>query len=99
HWATAQIPPDSHIIAFSLAQTMEHESELETHNLYVLDPAGKEALVNSGRPAYMLINVASVERQWAGRSPDENLQWLRDEAGLTTLGEIAGYTLYRVGDG
>lgn len=99
HWATAQIPPDSHIIAFSLAQTMEHESELETHNLYVLDPAGMEALVNSGRPVYMLINVASVERQWAGRSPAENLQWLRDEAGLTTLGEIAGYTLYRVGDG
>ncbi len=96
-WLEAQVPPNARVIAFGLALTLAHESELETINIYYPTPAELEALLEDDRPLYLLLEVENVESQWAGRSPTENYHWLRDNPGLTEIGRNGAYTLFRIG--
>ena len=92
----AQMPPHARLLTFNLTSTFRHYSRIETLELYELNAADLSGLLADRRPAYLLLDVASVETQWAGHPPAENYHWLRDGPGLVRLDAFAEYTLFQV---
>ena len=97
-WVESQTPPSARLFTFNLTLTFQHESSLETHELYGVTPDDLADLLADGRPAYLLIDVANVETQWQGQSPSVNYHWLRDQQILSEIGKSSGYTLFLVGE-
>jgi hypothetical protein len=96
-WVEQQAPQGARLLTFGLTSTFQHESALETKELFALTPDDLASLLADGHLTFLLIDVASVESQWQGRSPSINYRWLRDQAGLEELGKLRAYTLFRVG--
>ncbi len=92
----AATPPGARLLTFQLTSTFAHYSRLETHELWALTEADFAALLAESTPTYLLIDVANVESQWAGRSPERNYHWLRDGPGLDPLGQFGAYQLFAV---
>ena len=93
---TAQAPPQTQLLTFSLTDTFAYYSGLDTYELYALDTSQVAALAADGRPTLLLIDVNNVESQWLGRAPSDNYHWLRDGPGLDRLGQYQSYTLFKV---
>lgn len=96
-WAADQVPPDAHLVTFGLTLTLEHESDLEVHEIFFMTPADLAALLTDKRPVYLLLDVNGVESQWVDRAPSHNYYWLRDGPGLIQIGRRGQYTLFAVG--
>jgi hypothetical protein len=96
-WVEQQAPEGARLLTFGLTSTFQHESELETRELFRLTPEDLASIVADGHPTFLLLDVESVEGQWQGRSPSINFRWLRDQAGLEELGKMRAYTLFKVG--
>jgi hypothetical protein len=69
---------------------------LDAYELWALTDADLAQLTAGGPPLYLLVEVASVETQWAALSPGVNYAWLRDGPGLTLLGVYDDYQLFAV---
>ncbi|MCZ7545185.1 MAG: hypothetical protein M5R40_17415 [Anaerolineae bacterium] len=96
-WVEMQAPADARVITLGLTPLMQYYSALEAFDLYALSEADLAALFASERPAYLLLDVANVETQWRGRTPQETYHRLRDGPGLAAVGQRGPYTLFRVG--
>jgi hypothetical protein len=96
-WVESQTPANAQVLTFGPTLTFRHYGQRETLELFELSPAELPAALATGRPTYLLLDVANVEEQWAGRAPADDYHWLRDGPGLTPLGERQTLTLYRVG--
>jgi len=92
----AQTPLGARLLTFGLTLAFDYYSRLETYELYRLSEADLLRLSAGPEPAFLLLNIASIERQWQGRSPALNYHWLRDHAGLDRLAEYPPYSLYAV---
>lgn len=95
-WVEQQTPAGARLLTFGLTATFQHESDLETQELFALTPDDLASLLADGRSTFLLVDVASIEGQWQGRSPSINYRWLRDQAGLDELGKTRAYTLFGV---
>jgi hypothetical protein len=95
-WVETQTPPSARLLTFNMTLTFQHESSLETIELYGVTPDDLADLLADGRPAYVLVDVSSIETQWQGQSPSVNYHWLRDQRGLLELGKNRSYTLFQV---
>ena len=95
-WVENQTPPSARLLTFNMTLTFQHESSLETIELYGVTPDDLADLLADGRPAYVLVDVSSIETQWQGQSPLVNYHWLRDQRGLLELGKNRSYTLFQV---
>ena len=95
-WTEARLPPGARLITFNLTSTFRRYSPLETFELYE-QPDSLTAIVRSGPPVFLLVDVSSVEGQWRDRSPGKNFRWLERGPGLTAIGAQRGFTLFRVG--
>lgn len=84
------------VLAFGLTLMLGHYTGLEVEELYDLSPP---ELSVDGRTTYLLLDQANVESQWQGRSPELNYRWLQHGPGLTILGTLDNYTLWRVKGG
>lgn len=98
-WVEEQAPAQAHLVAFGLALTFQHESDLETHNIFSLTAEDLHTLVTGERPVYLLLDIRSIETQWIGRAPAENFHWLQEGPGLTEIGRRQQYTLFAVNGG
>ena len=98
-WAEQQMTSDSRVLTLGLTLTFEHYSHIEAHDLYVLTPANLEALLADHRPAFLLVEVVNLERQWQNMEPGNNYGWLRENTKLIPLGEDQSYTLFRIETG
>lgn len=96
-WVEQTIPANARLLTFSITTAFGHYSRLEAFDLYHLDREQITAMITSDRPTYVLLDVPGTRRQWEGRAPWENFAWLRDVAGISSIGELGGYTLYEVG--
>jgi hypothetical protein len=96
HWVAEQAPAQAQLLTFGLTATFQRYSRIETLDLSEVGAATIRQLVTDGRPTLVLLDVDSVERQWTGLPPWENLRTLRDGPGLVTIGKRDSYTLFSV---
>lgn len=89
----------SRVLAFGLTLMLGHYTNLEADELYNLSPPQLSHMLADGRPTYLLLDQANVESQWQGLSPELNYRWLQHGPGLTLLGTLDDYTLWRVKGG
>lgn len=96
-WVEDRTAPDANLICFGLTLTFQHYGRLRTYEIFHLAPSQLEGIIGEERPTYLLLDVGNVQRQWAGRSPGANYEWLRTQTKLRPLGEIGAYSLFHVG--
>ena len=95
-WAEEQARPGATAVTFSLTLTMNHYTSLNGLDIYELDQATLEELLQNDSPFYLLLDVANIELQWQGKHPQLNYQWLRDNGEVVEIGRYQNYTLYEV---
>jgi hypothetical protein len=95
-WVERQADPDSQLFTFGLTLTFRHYSNLDTFELFDLQPGGLDALTATPRSCFLLLDVGSIERQWMTSSPGENLRWLRENRELRELGRYGSFTLFQI---
>ncbi len=96
--AVAQVPPGARLITFGLTLTLRHYSDLDVIEIYEETPASLPDRACGGGPAYLYVDVANLEQQWAGLAPQVNYHWLRDGPGLEMIDQFDNYTLFKVGE-
>jgi 4-amino-4-deoxy-L-arabinose transferase-like glycosyltransferase len=96
-WAAARLPARATTLSFGLTLTLQHVTDLHVLDLSVLSRRNLERLIAQRRPLYLLVQPWAMAGQFAARPPGRNYRFLRGHAGLTRLGSLNGYTLWRVG--
>ncbi|RMF80067.1 MAG: phospholipid carrier-dependent glycosyltransferase [Chloroflexi bacterium] len=95
-WARDMIPPGADVYTFGLTLTLQEYTPLNVHEMYYETPQTLTDNWIANDDDYLLIDVANIESQWAGREPQIAYHWLRDNRGLTEIGRYGAYTLFRV---
>jgi 4-amino-4-deoxy-L-arabinose transferase-like glycosyltransferase len=95
-WVEGKVPRGAILLTFGVTATAAHTTSLEVVELYNATAAELDVRLVSGRPAFLVLDLASVNGQWAGRPPQLNFAWLRDHAGLVEAGRYGAFTLWRV---
>jgi len=95
-WVAAQVPLGARVITFGLTQTMDHRTELEVEEIYLLDEISLSELLASQMPTYLLLDQDNIESQWIGKSPQLNYQWLQENTTIREIGRHPPYTLYYI---
>jgi hypothetical protein len=95
-WASQHVPPESTIYSLGLTMTLKHYTDLDVRELYGETPESLAVQWIPDKADYLLLNVWSVENQWAGLSPQIAYHWLRDNRGLVRLGSQNNYVLFYV---
>jgi hypothetical protein len=95
-WVDVTVPRNARLVAFGLTATAAHYTDLEVLELYVLTELQVAALPDGQRPTYVLVDLTDVERRWTDLPPGRHLETLREAAGLQPVGELHGYTLFRL---
>ena len=98
-WVQAHTSPDAQLFSFGPTLTLRHYTSLPTFDLFDLSPSDVRSILAAPMPTYLLLDERSVEQQWLDRAPSANFHLLRDGPGLTPIGALGGYTLYRVMSG
>ena len=96
-WVEQAVPRGQPVIAFGITLTLMHYTDLQVHELFLIEDAALRDLAGQDRPLYMVVPVDSLETQWRGYPLERRFRWLRDGPGLEELGRQGGYTLFRVG--
>ncbi|GBC85559.1 hypothetical protein HRbin11_02009 [bacterium HR11] len=96
-WVERTVEPDARVLAFGITLTLRYYTGLDVAELYTCTPQDLARLGEDGRPAYLVVPLADLARQWRDRPPERNYRWLRDGPGLLPVGSQGGYTLFRVG--
>lgn len=96
-FVTAQLDNGAEVITFSMTSTLDHYSDLNVVELFHETPTTLARRVCGVHGAYLYLDVANIEQQWQGLAPEVNYRWLRDQAGLETIAQFGGYTLFETG--
>lgn len=92
-WAADLLPDEAVVYVFELTLPLRHAHPGEVRELYYETP---DRLAAAWQPDhYLLLNVWQIERQWVGREPHIAYTWLRDQRGLTVIGQQGNYTLFQ----
>jgi hypothetical protein len=94
-WLAANVPAGATVITFSITLTLDHYTPLQVEEIYNLDEAELQALL-ARRPLYLFLDVANVERQWRGKSPQLNYAWLQQHVRLRPAGSFPPYDLFEI---
>jgi 4-amino-4-deoxy-L-arabinose transferase-like glycosyltransferase len=95
-WAEAQTEPGATAVTFGVTLIMNHYTSLNGLDIYTLNENDLAALLAEDSPFYLLLDVANVEQQWQGKSPQLNYQWLQEQAEVVEIGRFNHYTLFEV---
>jgi 4-amino-4-deoxy-L-arabinose transferase-like glycosyltransferase len=95
-WVQAQTSPNAQLFSFGPTLTLRHYTSLPTFDLFDVSATDVSSILAAPTPTYLLLDERSVERQWLDAAPSANFHLLRDGPGLTPIGSLGGYTLYRV---
>lgn len=94
-WLAGQVPADATVYTFTLSPMLEHETNLRIVEIFFETPESLRGKLQ-GEPNFLIVDVRSLQTQWAGTMPERNYQYLREQVGLTELGIKSGFTLYRI---
>lgn len=96
-WLQTQVPePYVTVYGLDMIPAMQYYTHFRTVQVFYETPETVARRIASDLPAYLLLNLDATETQWAGRAPALIYHWLRDHTGLTEVGTINGYTLFRI---
>lgn len=95
-WTEARVPADAVLVTLSVTGACAHYGRLDVRELYGLGRNEVDALLASGRPLHLLIDIANVEGQWRALSPGENLRRFQSRGCLRELGLHPPFTLFEV---
>lgn len=91
-----KLPHEATLITFGLTLTFQHYSQLTTLELFFMDEAELDQVLQTQTPIYLLIDVGNIESQWRGKLPDRNYRWLKTHTILTRLETLPPYSLFKV---
>ncbi len=95
-WAGENIPSGATVFTFGLTLTLKHYTTLDVYEIYYETPDTLAQKWQHGQSDYLVLNVWNIENQWAGRDPQLDYHWLRDNRGLEQLGKFGNYTLFKI---
>jgi hypothetical protein len=95
-WLQAQTAPDARLLTFGPTLAFRQYSSLPTLDLFDLTPADLDRELAGPAPRYVLVDETNIDTQWAAKAPAVNLQRLRVNPGLTSIGTQGSYTLFRL---
>ena len=95
-WVQARTSPDAQVLSFGPTLTLRHDTSLPTFDLFDVSPSDISSILAGPAPTYLLLDERNVEDQWLNQPPSANFHLLRDGPGLTPIGSVGSYTLYRV---
>jgi hypothetical protein len=90
------LSPEATLITFGLTLTLQHYTQLHTLELFYLDEPALKRLTESSTPLYLLLDLPSIERQWPGKKPQINYQWLKEHTALSEIGSFPPYVLFQI---
>ena len=91
----AEIPVGSPIVSLGATPVLRHDDREVVELFYLtLDEADAFA---SGGPAYVLVDAAALEGQWAGTAPGLAFERLRSTQGFAEIDRAGVWTLFAVG--
>jgi hypothetical protein len=95
-WVGENVPAGSTVYTFGLTLTLQHYTSLDVRELYYETPQTLAQKWQRGHEAYLVLNLWNIENQWAGRNPQLDYHWLRDQRGLQQFGKSGYYTLFKI---
>jgi len=95
-WVRARLPATSTLITFGATLTLQHYTTYDVRELFELAPPDLDALAQQQRPVYLLLDVGSTERQWAGLRPQQDYHYLQQHPGLEVVDQRLPYILFRL---
>jgi 4-amino-4-deoxy-L-arabinose transferase-like glycosyltransferase len=95
-WVRARLPATSTLITFGATLTLQHYTTNDVRELFELAPPDLDAIARQQRPVYLLLDVASTERQWAGLRPQQDYHYLQQHPGLEVVDQRLPYVLFRL---
>jgi 4-amino-4-deoxy-L-arabinose transferase-like glycosyltransferase len=95
-WVRARLPASSILITFGATLTLQHYTTYDVRELFELAPPDLDTLARQQRPVYLLLDVGSTERQWAGLRPQQDYHYLQQHPGLDVIDQRLPYVLFRV---
>ncbi len=95
-WVGESVPAGSTVYTFGLTLTLQHYTSLDVRELYYETPQTLADKLQNEREAYLVLNLWNIQNQWAGRNPQLDYHWLRDQHGLQQLGKFGYYTLFKI---
>ena len=95
-WARAQMAVGSTLITFGATLTFQHYTNGDVRELFYLAPLDLDAIAQQPQPVYLLLDVGTIERQWAGLRPQQDYHYLQEHPGLELVGQRGAYTLFRL---
>ncbi|MEO7908227.1 MAG: hypothetical protein ABIV47_01125, partial [Roseiflexaceae bacterium] len=95
-WARTQLPAGGTLITFGATLTFQHYIAYDVRELFYLMPADLDLIARQPQPAYLLLDVGTIEGQWAGLRPQEDYRYLQEHPGLDIVGQRGAYTLFQL---
>jgi 4-amino-4-deoxy-L-arabinose transferase-like glycosyltransferase len=96
HWTEEKVPDEATLIAFGLTASLQHYTDIPTHELFFLNEVDLRELTNQDTPLYLLVDPQNVQSQWQGKSPENNVLWLDEHTDLIQVERNDPYVLYWV---
>ena len=93
-WTLARVPADAELLMEGPTLAFEHYGHRPARALFELTSEDVERVVRSGRPLYLLADIATLDGPRKGRGPELHLARLRHDPGLIALGDHPPYTLF-----
>jgi 4-amino-4-deoxy-L-arabinose transferase-like glycosyltransferase len=95
-WASSRVPEGGTLVTFGPTLALQHYTPRDVRELFELRQADLDAIARAPRPAYLLLDTANVESQWAGLWPQQAYRSLLRRPGLKIAGSYGSYTLFRL---
>jgi 4-amino-4-deoxy-L-arabinose transferase-like glycosyltransferase len=92
----SRVPAGATVITFSLTAALRHSGRFEVVELFDETPETLRPLIDSGQPAFLLVDSENIERQWAGTPLACTVQWLREQTRLRAMGENGPWKLWAI---
>jgi hypothetical protein len=90
-----ELPPDAVLIAFGLTATLQHYTEIKTLELFYLEQADLQRLLDGETAVYLLIDPANVNSQWGEMDVGRNVRWLHANYHVAEVATFEPFALYR----
>lgn len=95
-WTRAQLPEGGVLLTFGATLTLQYYTGYDVRELYYLAPPDLDAIRQTPRPAYLLLDAGNLETQWVGLRPWQDYHYLLEQHVLEIAGERSPYTLFRI---